>query len=206
MTVCELCGEETGGRYLCERHTVQLAKRLERLPKLYEALAGFLAPAVHGGGERISSGQAAGALPVNEAALDLRHNGMVLILEGWRADVQRARGWGEPAVSGTIEHRVMAAARWLGMTLEWIAAEYPGAGDLAREVREMEGAALSVVGAVPERGRRIGQCVAVDASGILCGATLYHRPGETPRCSWCRTSYPPDTWLMLKHHQPKESA
>ncbi|MFE2041651.1 hypothetical protein ACFXAZ_12105 [Streptomyces sp. NPDC059477] len=208
LTACDLCGDPTEDRYLCDRHTAALALTLDRLPKLYTALEGFLAPAVHGSPERVSSGEAAASLPVNEAVLDLRHTGIVLVLEGWRADVQRARGWGEPAVSGTIEHRVMAAARWLGMTLDWIAAAYPAAGDLAREVREMEGAALSVIGALPDRGKLIGRCVSVDAEGAACGAPIRHKTGETAlTCSWCGCQYATEQdWLLLSYYQPAATA
>jgi hypothetical protein len=204
---CGLCEREISDGYLCPADALALAERLERMPKLYRALEGFLAPAGHQGAEHVSSGRTGAGLPVNEAVLDLRYGGIALVLEGWRSDVQRVRGWGEPAVEGTVERRVIAAARWLGMSLEWIAAEYPAAGDLAREVRELEGAALSIVGALPDRGRRIGQCVAVDASGIVCGAALRHRGGETRLvCPWCTCVYGPEDFLMLAQLQPEESA
>ncbi|MET7514051.1 hypothetical protein ABZS88_11325 [Streptomyces sp. NPDC005480] len=201
---CGLCDRELEHGYLCPGDTLALAERLERLPRLYDALAGFLAPAVSQGGERVSSGHTAPALPVNEAVLDLRYGGIALVLESWRSDVQRARGWGQPAVEGSIEGRVRRAARSLSMNLEWIAAAYSAAGDLAREVREMEGAALSIIGAMPDRGRRIGECVAIDPSGIVCGAVLYHRPGETRLvCPWCTCVYEARDFLMLRTLQPE---
>lgn len=204
---CGLCDRALEDGYLCPADVLALAERLERMPKLYRALEGFLAPAGHQGAEHVSSGRTGVALPVNEAVLDLRYGGIALVLEGWRSDVQRVRGWGEPAVAGTVERRVVAAARWLGMSLEWIASSYPAAGDLAREVRELEGAALSIVGALPDRGRRIGQCVAVDASGIVCGATLRHRDGETRLvCPWCTCVYGPEDFLMLAQLQPEGAA
>jgi hypothetical protein len=142
---------------------------------------------------------------VNEAVLDLRYGGIALVLESWLSDVQASRGWGQPAIQGGIEDRVRRAARSLSANLEWIAACYPAAGDLAREIREMEGAALSIVGAVPDRGRRIGQCVAVDLSGVVCGAALRHRAGETRIvCSWCTCVYEARDFLMLKTLQPEE--
>jgi hypothetical protein len=106
-----------------------------------------------------------------------------------------------------MEHRVRQAARSLGANLEWIASSYPAAGDLAREVRELEGAALSIVGATRDRGRRIGQCVAADASGVVCGATIRHQRGETVLvCPWCGYVYEEREFLTLASLQPKEPA
>ena len=203
---CGLCERDLEHGYLCQGDTLALAERLDRMPKIYAALAGFLAPAVHGGAERVSVKVTEAPLPVDEAVLDLRYGGIALVLEGWRSDVQAVRGWGQPSIEGSVERRVLVAARWLGMSLEWIAADYPAAGDLAHEVREMEGAALSIVGALPERGRRIGQCVAVDASGAICGAVLRHRSGETRLvCPWCTCTYASGDFLMLKTLQPEEA-
>lgn len=203
---CGLCERALEHGYLCPGDTLALAERLDRMPKLYAALAGFLTPAARGSGERVSTSRTEPGLPVDEAVLDLRYGGIALVLEGWRSDVQRVRGWGEPAVTGGVERRVLAAARWLGMELSWIAASYPAAGDLAREVREMEGAALSIVGALPERGRRIGQCVSIDSSGVICGAVIRHQPGQTRLvCEWCHAVYATEQdWLLLLHHQPEQ--
>jgi hypothetical protein len=207
VNVCGLCERDLEHGYLCPGDTLALAERLARLPKAYEALAGFLTPAAHSGGERTGKGHAGSVLPVNEDVLDLRYGGIALVLESWRSDVQRARGWGEPAIEGSIDRRVLVAARALSMSLEWIAASYPAAGDLAREVREVEGAALSIVGALPDRGRRIGQCVAtVDKVGTVCGATIRHQRGETKLvCPWCECVYEERDFLTLARFQPQES-
>jgi hypothetical protein len=144
---------------------------------------------------------------VNEDVLDLRYGGIALVVEGWLSAIQEARGWGQPSIAGTIEDRVRRAARSLAANLEWIAASFPAAGDLASEIREMEGAVLSIVGALPDRGRRIGQCVAVDSSGVVCGAVIRHQRGQTRLvCDWCGTTYGPENFLMLKHFQPDEVA
>jgi len=204
---CGLCERGLEAGYLCPGDTLALAERLERLPKVYEALAGFLSPAARASAEFVSRSHAGASLPVDEAVLDLRYGGIALVLESWRSDVQAARGWGEPAIEGTVERRVLVAARGLSMNLEWIAAHYPAAGDLAREVREMEGAALSIVGALPDRGRRIGQCVAVDTSGVICGAVLRHHQGETSIvCPWCTCVYEARDFLLLKTLQPEEAS
>lgn len=205
---CGLCEHELEHGYLCPGDVLGLAGRLERLPKLFVELGLYLAPAARPLGERITTAPAEPPLPLNEAVLDLRHGGIALVLESWRADVQAARGWGPPAIEGSIDRRVMASCRWLGMSLEWIAAEYPAAGDLAREVRELEGAALSIVGAKPDRGRPLGQCVAVvDREGTLCGAAIRYRNGDTRLvCPWCACVYEAKDFLTLRQHQPEEAA
>jgi hypothetical protein len=204
---CGLCERDLPDGYLCPGDTLALAERLERLPKLFVELALYLQPGPPATGERIPTKAVHPGLPLNEAALDLRHGGIVLVLESWRSDIQSVRGWGEPATDGGLDRRVFAAARGISLQLEWIAADYPAAGDLAREVREMEGAALSVVGAKPDRGRRIGECVAVDPSGIVCGAVLRHKAGETRLiCPWCTCVYEARDFLTLKTLQPDEAA
>lgn len=204
---CGLCERDLEHGYLCPGDVLALAERLERMPRLYDALAGFLSPAVHSSTEFVSIRLTEAPLPVDEAVLDLRYGGIALVLESWRSDVQRARGWGEPAVEGSVEGRVRRAARWLGMELEWIAASYPAAGDLAREIRELEGAALSIVGAVPDRGRRIGQCVAVDTSGVVCGAVIRHQRWQTRLvCDWCGCVYEAKDFLTLAQLQPAEES
>jgi hypothetical protein len=207
VNACGLCERDLEHGALCPGDTLGLAERLERMPKLYAALAGFLAPASAPPGERVSVSRVEPGLPVNEAVLDLRYGGIALVLESWLSDVQASRGWGQPAIQGGIEERVRRAARSLSANLEWVAASYPAAGDLAREVRELEGAALSIVGATRERGRRIGQCVAVDVSGVVCGATIRHLPGETVLvCGWCNYVYEEQEFLTLYRLQPKEDA
>lgn len=207
MNQCGLCERDLEDGYLCPGDTLALAGRLERLPKLFVELALYLQPGPAPAGDRISTKAVHPGLPLNEAVLDLRHGGIALVLESWRSDIQDARGWGQPAIEGGFDRRVFATARWIGMQLEWIAAAYPAAGDLALEVREMEGNALSIMGALPDRGRRIGQCVAIDPSGIVCGAVLRHHTGETRIvCPWCSCVYEQRDFLMLKALQPEGAA
>jgi hypothetical protein len=202
---CGLCERDLEAGYLCPGDTLALAARLERMPKLFVELGLYLAPGARPAGERISSGPAGARLPLNEAVLDLRHGGIALVLESWRSDIQSVRGWGEPAVTGGLDYRVMNVCRWLGMQLEWIAAAYPGAGDLAKEIRDLEGNALSIVGAKPDRGRLLGQCVAVDTSGVVCGAPIRHHDGDTRlTCSWCGYVYEAPDFLTLYELQPAE--
>ncbi|WP_416983523.1 hypothetical protein [Streptomyces sp. T028] len=207
---CGVCERDLEHGYLCEGDVNALAGRLERLPALFEELAVHLVPRQSGLGEHVSSGPAGSRSPLNEDVIDLRSGGIALVLESWRADVQRVR-WphhGAPPVEGRMGRRVAVACRWLGMELEWIAANYPAAGDLAREVREMEGAALSIVGDPPPRPQRIGLCIAVtDDEGTVCGAVLTRLPGGPVRCRWCGTAYQTEQdLLLLRHYQPKDAA
>lgn len=207
---CGLCEGDLEHGYLCEGDARALAGRLERLPALFAELAAHLVPRRSGFGEHVSTGPAGPRSPLNEDVIDLRQGGIVLVLESWRADVQRVR-WpnhGAPPAEGGIDRRVMAACRWLGMELEWIAAEYPAAGDLAREVREMEGAALSIVGEPPPRPQRLGTCVALTGDGTACGAVISRLPGQARvRCRWCSYVYESErSWLLLLGGQPKENA
>ncbi|MEU6702559.1 hypothetical protein [Streptomyces wuyuanensis] len=208
MTTCGLCERDLEDGYLCAGCTLATARRLDRMPKLFVELGLHLAPAPRPLGERVTTSPAEAPLPLNEAVLDLRIGGIVLVLESWRSDVQAVRSWGEPAVEGSVDRRVLVAARWLAMSIEWIAASYPAAGDLAREVREMEGAILSIVGEKQERGARLGHCPAVYDDGVECGAVLRLAPGEkSVTCRWCDTVWPPSTWPDLKtliDHDEKE--
>ncbi|WP_432034204.1 hypothetical protein [Streptomyces antibioticus] len=205
---CGLCAAQLEHGYLCPRHTEALAERLERLPALFAELAEHLVP--RRTGLSPAGGQAGPRSPLNEDVVDLRQGGVVLIVESWRADVQRVR-WprhGPPPIEGGMDQRVTAACRWLRMELEWIAATYPAAGDLAREVRELEGGMLAIVGEPPPRPQRLGVCVAVtDDQGTVCGAVLSRLPGGPVRCRSCGTEYRTEQdLLLLKHYQPKEAA
>lgn len=206
MTTCTLCEDAAGEAYLCERDTNALAGRLARLPALVEELAEHLVPRVTGLAEHIASGPAGPRTPLNEDVLDLmmsNHFGAVVHL--WRVDVQRER-W--PRHTPPPPSGVAADCRWLGMELDWIAARYLAAGELAREVRSMEGTILTIVGAPPPRPQRIGLCVAVtDDKGTVCGAVLSRLPGGPVRCRWCGTDYRTETdLLLLRHYQPQQPA
>lgn len=205
---CGLCAAELEHGHLCPRHTQALAERLKTLPALFAELAEHLVP--RRTGLSSTGGPAGPRSPINEDVVDLRQGGVVLIVESWRADVQRVR-WprhGPPSIEGGMDQRVTAACRWLGMELEWIVASYPAAGDLAREVRELEGGMLAIVGEPPPRPQRLGVCVAVtDDQGTVCGADLVRLPGAPVRCRVCRTVYRTEQeLLLLQHFQPRATA
>jgi hypothetical protein len=188
MTTCLACDHQLEDGYLCPGCTTATSARLGRMPGLYALLAAFLTPS----GTSAPSGRtrpAEAPLP-GGLALDLRAT-MHLTLEDHRAAVQHDRGWGTPAVGGTIEHRVLAAARSLQHQLDWIAAEWPQAGMFAQSIRNLERDVLSVLDP-PPHDRRVGQCP------DPCGAVLRVPAGtSTVVCSWCGTVWPPDRWLQL---------
>lgn len=204
MNTCGLCGTDTGTSHLCKRDAVRLAERLADLPTLYDELVQCLVPRSHGWGEIIATKAAAGPRsPLNEAVLDEMTSGaMAAVVHSWRVDVQRVR-W--PQHSAPPPDGLAADCRWLAMELDWIAAHYPAAGDLAREVRALEAQARAVAGDPVPRRKVVGQCVAViDDQGTVCGADITHRAGESRLvCRMCRCVYEgQNDLLLLLHYQP----
>lgn len=207
MIGCELCGEDSSGRYLCERHTTALAKRLDDLPTLYTEVGECLVPRRSGWGEIVATkGSAGPRSPLDEDVLDTVNTVRAAeVVHLWRVDVQRVR-WprhGAPPADG-----LAADCRWLGMELEWIAGHYPAAGDLASEVHELERQARSIVGDPAPRLQRLGTCIAITAEGVVCGAVISRLPGQTRvQCQWCQYVYETGLdWMRLQHFQPKDAA
>lgn len=203
---CELCGNATSG-YLCHRHREQLVAGLRELPTLYAEVGECLVPRRSSWGEIIATKSAAGPRsPIDEDVLDTVNWGRAAeAMRLRRADVRKAR-WphrGAPPPGSLAED-----CRWLTQQLDWITAAYPAAGDLAREVGELERQARTIVGDPAPRVQRLGLCVAVtDDQGTVCGAVISRLPGEPVRCSWCSTEYRTETdLLLLRHYQPKHIA
>lgn len=201
MNDCGLC-EREADNYLCPGCALATARRLERMPKLYDALAAFLQPGARGSAQYSRTQAVDAPLPVYEPVLNLRGpGGIVGVLEDWRTAMQADRGWSEPDCTGLMERRVVRAARALAMNLDWIAAEWPAAGAFAEEIRDLERDVASIVNPPEpaERGRRLGSCPAADPSGNICGAVLRHYPGEVAvTCRWCGCVFPPAAWMELK--------
>ena len=203
---CGLCEDPIPVGYLCERDTVSLARRLAQLPALDAELAMHLVPVRTGPAELVTARTAGPRSPINEAVFDEIHDNRVgEVVYSWRVDVQRER-W--PQHAAPPRAGLAADCRWLAMELEWIVVHYPAAGELAREVRELEAQLRSLVGDPIPRRQRIGLCVAVtDDQGTVCGAVLSRLPGEPVRCRWCRTVYRTEVdLLLLQHHQPRADA
>ncbi len=202
MHDCGLCEKPLSEGYLCSGCTLATARRLDRMPRLYGALAAFLHRSARGPAQYGRTQAVDAPLPAYEPALTLRGpGGIVGILEDWRTAMQADRGWTEPDCTGLTERRVIRAARALAMNLDWIASSWPAAGAFAEEIRDLERDVASIVNP-PEpaqRGRRIGACPAVYPSGTICGAVLRHYPGEASvTCRWCGCVFPPATWMGLK--------
>lgn len=203
-TVCELCGETAPG-YLCHRHQQHLAARLADLPTLYAEVAECLIPR-RAGHEIVATRGAAGPRsPLDEDVLDTVNGARAAeVVHSWRVDVQRVR-WpdhGAPPPAGLAPD-----CRWLGMELDWITDRYPAAGELAREISDLERQARSIVGDPAPRPQRLGMCIALVGEGVVCGAVLTRLPGGPVRCRWCGTEYRSETdLLLLAHYQPKQVA
>jgi hypothetical protein len=194
----------TDGRYLGERETKRLTERLADLPTLYGEVDQCLVPRRSGWGDIIATKGAAGPRsPLNESVLDEVNTVRAAeVLQSWRVDVQRVR-W--PHHSPPPAYDLAANCRWLAMEVEWIAANYPAAADLAREVATLEAQARDLVGDPIPRRKTVGQCIAVtDDQGTVCGADITHRAGESRlKCHACQTVYAGQTdLLLLLHYQP----
>ncbi|MGW1930444.1 hypothetical protein [Streptomyces sp. NPDC001919] len=205
MTLCQMCDTHPTDGYLCRGCTRTLAEQLLRMPALYRALAAFLSPAARGathGGRRPA---AEAPLPVTEHVLDLRGpGGMVGILEKQRAELHAARGWAAPVLGVGILNRVALAAGALAHSADWAAESWSEAGDFARVIRDLHGAAASVVHPRldEERGTRIGMCpklVSEDEGDGVCGGVLRHYPGDQAvTCRWCGARFGPSEWSALR--------
>ncbi|MFF9129142.1 hypothetical protein [Streptomyces sp. NPDC014806] len=212
MNVCGLCERhELEHGYLCPGCTLATTERLDRMPKLWEALAAFLAPGSSTSPQTGRTAPAEAPLPVREHVLSLRAAGGIAgVLEDWRAAMQADRGWGPPAVPAAVDRRVAVAARALAINIDWIAGEWPEAGRFAEEIRGLERDVLTIVDpedpdeARARRGERVGYCVAAVDDEQVCGAVLRAYPGDAVlRCEWCGTQYGPQDYLMLKQLQPE---
>lgn len=206
---CGLCETELADGYLCPGDTLAASERLARMPKLWQALAAFMAPGGRGPSEHVSVSRSEPPMPVSEPAFDMRVAGIVKTLESWRSFMQADRGWGEPVIEGGVERRVIAAARALSLNLEWMAANWPPAGDMARELRDLESSVVSIIDPrdSAERGTRLGKCPAIDPGGVICGAVLRYYPGdEAVTCKWCLCAYLPATWRELKAWMDEDEA
>ncbi|GHF74077.1 hypothetical protein [Streptomyces thermodiastaticus] len=212
--LCGLCEQQLEHGHLCPGCTRATTQRLERMPTLWNVLAAFLAPGSSGSPLAGRTRPAEAPLPVRENVLTLRAAGGIAgILEDWRAAMQADRGWGPPAVPVDVGRRVTVAARALAINMDWIASDWPLAGQMAHEIRGLERDVLTIVD--PEDpderrhryGTRIGYCVAALPDGEVCGAVLRAYPGEaTLTCRWCATAYQPKDYLMLRQLQPAAPA
>ncbi|MFD3777332.1 hypothetical protein [Streptomyces sp. NPDC058612] len=201
MSTC-VCHTPLDAGHLCARCRAATAGRLTRIPILYR----LLEPALHPAAAPPSYGRVRlveAPLPVSLRVLSLRGpGGIVGILEEWRCAMQAARGWGRPALAGSIESRVHRAARGLEQNLAWIADSWAQAGLLATVLRRLDDEVTGIVCPPDtltfERGTLLGPCPATTAPDTLCGATLRHYRSTGVTCRWCGTAYPSESWMDLK--------
>lgn len=204
--ICTLCKEHVL-QYgtICPACTRQLQDRLSTLPRLWVALEAWLTPTVRGlsqYGGRTAMVEA--PMPLSGEVLDLRTaGGIVGILEDWHDAVRAARDLTEQPRAGALALRVNAAAWGLIHHIYFIAL-WDLAPVLGREITALVDRVRRVVEPDDEAPERtfLGRCTTVDASGAVCGSTLYAEPGTPVQCGWCRRSYPPETWLDLRTQQP----
>lgn len=205
-TTCTHChNPDPTGSTLCVHCTTTLTAQLQQLPRMYEALAGHLAPGSSSGQGRAGKGNPA-PLPLRVDVLDLRSEFDTVC--GWLSAVHDARRLQGPRLAGDALTRLHTAVAGLLAHMPWIVATWPGAGDLAGEIGELHRNASSIVDPDPRpRGRRLGHCQSIDTSGTTCGAVLWLAPGEqVARCDWCSMAWPPATWMQLKAWQAENAA
>ncbi|WP_241778553.1 hypothetical protein [Streptomyces sp. AcH 505] len=192
--------------YLCLGCVKDLRVRLESWPTLYTGLALFLAPGT-GGGQGRGAKPAYGPMPVSEDILDLRGpGGLVGVAEGWVSAIRRDRRMTALAPQGGVEGRLGAAVAQLLGHLPWVAVSWPDAGAFAADVREVTRSVSSIFVPPPDRGRRLGNCPALNNDGSLCGAVLrLHQGAKVSSCPWCGASWPPATWAQLKVWQDEDA-
>ncbi|SFF11911.1 hypothetical protein SAMN05216251_108240 [Actinacidiphila alni] len=198
---CELC-ERPADAYLCPACAADLADRLDLLPALYEQLGDMLAPARGDGGRTATVVTA--PIPVRLDVVD--HRTAFAVLPSWaRALADDREQAAQVLRADDLGARVTAACAVLRGAVPWIAATWPAAADLAREVRDLYDGARTVVGA-DDLPARMGRCPAV-VDGAVCGAELLLPHGQQVlRCQWCSATYPPGVWAALRMAQTKVSA
>lgn len=206
--ICTLCKTNVL-RYgtLCSGCTLDTLAHIRRLPRMWDALEDWLTPGVKGGaqyGGRVR--QAEAPLPLDAEVLSLRAAGGITgVLEDWADAVGGARDLPERERIGSLAHRVASAAGYLAAQIHFIALWEQGP-QLGLEVRQLvERVERHVQPALPEEKalpQFLGYCIAVDPSGVICGARIPLRMDRAVQCEWCLCPYPPETWLQLRRLQP----
>jgi hypothetical protein len=204
--ICTLCRQHSLEHgTLCPDCTRATLDRLTRLPRIWASLEAWLTPgtggpAQYGGRVRLAEAP----LPLNTEVLDLRAAGGIAgVLEDWHDAVRATRGMTTPVREGSLAHRVARAAAALAGHMHFIALWEQG-GEFGREVQRLVDRVHAAVepGRDREKPTLLGHCIAVDASGTVCGNRLYADMTRPVQCDWCLCLYPPDRWLALRLHQP----
>ncbi|WP_406365231.1 hypothetical protein [Streptomyces sp. NBC_00645] len=194
---------------LCGDCTLTTRDHLARLPRMWEDLEDWLTPEVRGitqYGGRASKTEA--PMPLDGDVLSLRGpGGIVGVLEDWHAAVRHARALPELPTPGALPRRVHAAADRLAAHIHFIALWEQGP-TLALEIHRLVERVKDVLepGRHDDKPTLLGTCIAVDPSGVVCGAELYADMTRTVQCDWCLCLYPPSQWLQLRALQPGRGA
>ncbi|MFD9064204.1 hypothetical protein ACFVZ3_22075 [Kitasatospora purpeofusca] len=198
MAHCLTCHQATTGR-LCPPCADRLGQRLADLPHMVTALGAYLRPSSQVP-DRLGTHSASpdAPLPVVEAVLDLvGPGGIVTVLETWRQALAEDMGERWPAPWGDLDGRARRAAAALHTRLGYIRLDWPAAGDLAREVEQLHGAASRHL-APTERPTVVGHHPA-EPGGEPCGGRLeLPYGGGDVRCARCRATWGPLQWLTLR--------
>ncbi|GGX99142.1 hypothetical protein [Streptomyces fructofermentans] len=206
--ICTLCKTHVLRHgTLCSTCTTNTLGHLHRLPRMWAALETWLAPGTTGAaqyGGRVRHPEA--PLPLDTEVLTLRAAGGITgVLEDWADAVRHTRGLPERPRVGSLAHRVTAAAGYLASQIHFIALWEQGP-QLGREIGQLVDRARNAVqrDEAEEKGRPtfLGYCIAVDPSGVICGARIPAAIDRPVQCAWCLCPYPPETWLQLRHLQP----
>ncbi|MGW6210970.1 hypothetical protein [Streptomyces sp. NPDC055109] len=207
---CTLCHtSELKHGTLCGDCTLATRDNLTRLPRMWDDLEDYLTPGVRGltqYGGRASKVEA--PLPLDGDVLSLRGpGGIVGVLEDWHAGVRDARALPELPTTGALVRRVHAAAGALVAHIHFIALWEQGPL-LALEIHRLVERVRDVLepGRHDDKPTLLGTCIAVDPSGVVCGAELYADMTRTVQCDWCLCLYPPSQWLQLRALQPGRRA
>ncbi|MGW4300393.1 hypothetical protein ACWEHT_11510 [Streptomyces sp. NPDC004646] len=206
---CTLCKKRLEHGYLCPGCTRDTLTRLHTMTAWWASLEEWLIPgragtAQYGGRVR----RAEAPLPLAQEALDLRAGGGIAgVLEDWHAAVCDARGIPLPPRPASMVARVRHAAARLVAHIHFIVL-WEQSAQFAREIRALEVRVLEVTdpGRDEDEPTELGRCVAELQDGTVCGACLYADMGRPVQCTRCGCAYPPETWLALRHYQPKTVA
>lgn len=206
--ICTLCKTKQPYGGLCPTCITDTLDHIHDMPRLWADLEDWLIPGVRGSapyGGRVRMAEA--PLPLDEEALTLRAaGGIVGVLEDWHDAICQTRHLPAPSHAGSLACRVGAAAAGLAGHIHFIALWEQGA-QLAREIRQLVARIRHVVEPgheldEPKPPLLLGYCVAVDPSGVVCGARIYADIRRAVQCGWCLSLYPPDRWLELRRLQP----
>ncbi|MGW0795154.1 hypothetical protein [Streptomyces sp. NPDC002692] len=202
---CTLCTTTVEFDSICVACTITTREEIASLPGLWEQLEECLTPDVRGAspyGGRASKVEA--PMPLDGEVLSLRAAGGIIgVLEDWHAAIRQTRSRPALQPSGSLGHRLTVAAAGLIDHIHFIALWEQGPV-LAREIHRLVERVQDILdpGRADDQPRILGRCIAVDSSGVICGAEIVADMSRPVQCDWCLCPYPPSQWLQLRALQP----